>query len=410
MICYRRELKVQVINSLISSIKIQACTLDGSHNLKVMWELPEYPLTEAFGEYQNDFPTFDQALMICTDCGHVQLQNLIDPEYLYSKSNYAFRTVNSSKINNEIAFLKQFIKNLNIDLRGQNVMEIGASNFELAKQMRPEFQKYAVCDPLFAEIDGTIQDGIFVVGKLAENAINEFADFGTTLILGRHVLEHVLNPRVLLQEILLAAGDDCVFVFELPSLQHLREQYRFDAVFHQHCHYFDSESIELLVTSLNCELIDIEYNVLGSNGGSMLFAFKKSDNEFVPKKRSEGEVIAKFAQMKKEIAIFELQMNCLSQEILNSSGPVYGYGAAHMLATLDYHLKGVIEKLVGILDDNLTLHGTGYKNIDVVILCPTEVSIEKDASYLITSMENRRVILKKLLNAGLSRIFLPPVI
>ena len=386
------------------------CSLDGSRNLKMIWELPNFPLTEAFGEYQNDFPVFDQALMICTDCGHVQLQNLIDPEYLYSKSNYAFRTVNDSKISNEIVFLSQFIKNLNLDTRSRNVMEIGASNFELAKHMHLNFQKYAVCDPLFAEMDGTVQDDIFVVGRLAENAINEIADFGTTFILGRHVLEHVLSPRVLLQEIMLATDSDCVFVFELPSLKHLREQYRFDAIFHQHCQYFDSESIELLVTSLGCELIDIKYNALGSNGGSMLFAFKKSDNKFVPKRRSEREIVAKSEQMKKEIIIFESYMNCLSQKILNSAGPVYGYGAAHMLATLNYHLKGAVEKLVAVLDDNLDLHGTGYKNIDTVIFCPTEIRIKKDASYLITSMENRRAILKKLVSSGFARIFLPPVI
>ena len=399
-----------MINSLVSSTKIQLCSLDGSRNLKVLWDLPKYPLTEAFGEYQNNFPMFDQALMICTDCGHVQLQNLIDPEYLYSKSNYAFRTVNSLKINNEITFLRQFIKDLNLDSQSRNAMEIGASNFELAKHIRLDFQKYAVCDPLLAEIDGTVQDDIYVVGKLAENAMSEFADFGISLVLGRHVLEHVLNPRVLLREVMLTTDDDCVFVFELPSLKHLREQYRFDAVFHQHCQYFDSDSIELLVTSLGCELIDLKYNALGSNGGSILFAFKKSDNEFLPKKRSEEEIIAKCAQMEKEIIIFESQMNCLSQEILNNSGAVYGYGAAHMLSTLNYHLKGAIEKLVAVLDDNLELHGKGYRNIDVVILCPSLVTIEEDASYLITSMENRRAILQKLISAGPARIFLPPVI
>jgi len=399
-----------VTNTPASYTQIQMCSLDGSRNLKVLWNLPKYPLTEAFGEYQSDFPLFDQALMMCTNCGHVQLQNLIDPEFLYSTSNYAFRTVNSSKINIEIDFLRQFIQNLDIDSHNRNVVEIGASNFELAKQIKLDFHKYAVCDPLLAEINGTTQDDIYVIGKLAENAMVEFASFGASFILGRHVLEHVLNPRVLLEEIILAADADCVFAFELPSLRHLREQYRFDAVFHQHCQYFDSESIELLVTSLGCELIDIQYNALGSNGGSMLFAFKKSGKELVVKTRSRTEIDSKCAQMAMEISIFELQMNCLSQEILSSLGPVYGYGAAHMMATLNYHLKGAIEKLEAVLDDNLDLHGTGYKNIDTVILSPSQVKIEKDASYLITSMENRRAILKKLMNEGTTRIFLPSVI
>ncbi|TSA58339.1 MAG: methyltransferase domain-containing protein [Methylophilaceae bacterium] len=408
--CCGKKLDSQVTNTPVSYSQIQMCSLDGSRDLKVLWELPKYPLTEAFGEYQSDFPVFDQALMMCTNCGHVQLQTLIDPEFLYSTSNYAFRTESSSKINIEIEFLRQFIQNLNIDPQSRNVVEIGASNFELAKHIRLDFHKYAVCDPLLAAINGTTQDDIYVIGKLAENAMAEFASFGTSFILGRHVLEHVLNPRVLLEEIILAADVDCVFAFELPSLSHLRKQYRFDAVFHQHCQYFDLESIELLVTSLGCELLDFKYNTSGSNGGSALFAFKKSGKELVVKTRSRAEIDSKCAQMEKEIAIFESQMTCLSQEILNSYEPVYGYGAAHMLATLNYHLKGAIEKLVAILDDNLDLHGTGYKNIDTVILSPAKVRIEKDAIYLITSMENRRAILKKLVNAGPARIFLPAVI
>ena len=397
-------------NTLISFTKIQMCSLDGSRNLKVLWELPKFPLTEAFGEFESNFPVFDQALMMCIDCGHVQLQNLIEPEFLYSTSNYAFRMVSSSKINIEIDFLRQFIENLNIDSHSRNVVEIGASNLELAKKIRLDFHEYAVCDPLLAELNGTTQDDIYVIGKLAENAIHELASFGASLYLGRHVLEHVLNPRLLLENIISVADVNCVFAFEVPSLKHLREQYRFDAVFHQHCQYFDSESIELLVTSLGCELIDLQYNVLGSNGGSVLFAFKKSDKELAFKTRSRAEIDSKCAHMEKEIAIFELQMNCLSQEILSSLGPVYGYGAAHMMATLNYHLKGAIEKCEAILDDNSGLHGTGYKNIESVILSPSQVTIEENASYLITSMENRRTILKKLMSEGARRIFLPSVI
>lgn len=398
------------MNSNVVSTKIQVCSLDGSRNLKVIWNLPNFPLTEAFGEYQSNFPTFDQALMICNDCGHVQLQNLIDPNFLYSPSNYKFRTLNNPKVDNEIAFFRKFIKDLNVDSQSRNVVEIGANNFVLAKRMRHDFKEYAVCDPVLSQIDGTEQDGIFIIGRLAENAINQFVNFGPSFIMGRHILEHVLNPRVLLQEILRTTDMDCIFVFETPSLKHLREQYRFDAVFHQHCQYFDSNSITALVTSLGCELIDLKYNAVGSNGGSVLFAFKKSENSLTLKNTSMVDIAAKTSQMEKEISTFELQMNCLSHEILNNSGPVYGYGAAHMLATLNYHLKGAIESLVAILDDNSELHGTGYKNINTTILCPTKVRIEEDASYLLTSMENRREILKKLVSAGHARIFLTSVI
>ena len=398
-----------MIEARIAYTEIEKCSLDGSRDLATLWTLPKFPLTEAFGDYDCNFPTLDQALMICRDCGHIQLQHLIDPNFLYSVANYAFRTRITKKIKNEIEFFSQFINSLGFDTRIRNVVEIGASNFELAKQIGSNFHKYAVCDPLLAELDGTTQENIIVFGKLAENAITEFKNFESSLVLGRHILEHVLNPLDLLETILSVSDADCVFVFEVPSLRHLRKQYRFDAIYHQHCQYFDADSIKLLVSSLGCELLEMKFNPLGSNGGSVLFAFKKSKQVVAPITRLREDVALKSTKIVAEIELFKSQMECLREEILTSNEPVYGYGAAHMLASLNYHLHGAIENLQAIFDDNIDLHGKGYKNIKPIILHPTKVVIEQECSYLITSMENRRSIMVKLLG-GKSRIFTTPII
>ena len=60
-------------------------------------------------------------------------------------------------------------------------------------------------------------------------------------------------------------------------------------------------------------------------------------------------------------------MNLTSQYLNSYKGAVVGYGAAHMLATLNYHLSNCIEGLDFVLDDNSSMNGFQYKNIDITV-------------------------------------------
>jgi hypothetical protein len=60
--------------------------------------------------------------------------------------------------------------------------------------------------------------------------------------------------------------------------------------------------------------------------------------------------------------------------------------------------------LDSILDDNFELDGGHYKNIDLEIRHSSKVDSFKDSTFLITSQENRRTILNKLIKMGASKI------
>ena len=88
-----------MVTKLIPKVEtILICGVDGSTNLASVWDLPNYPITEAYHDYDANYPKFDQELMICMNCGHLQLKNQVDPNFLYNTDNYAFRTQNNNKI------------------------------------------------------------------------------------------------------------------------------------------------------------------------------------------------------------------------------------------------------------------------------------------------------------------------
>ena len=100
---------------------------------------------------------------------------------------------------------------------------------------------------------------------------------------------------------------------------------------------------------------------------------------------------------KKEIDLFNFQMNLTSQYLNSYKGVTVGYGAAHMLATLNYHLSNSIEGLDFILDDNSSMDGFQYKNIKVTVRSTENFDWNSVDAVFITSMENRRFMTAKII-------------
>ena len=72
-----------------------------------LWELNKLPLTELLGSFDSSIQTFDQALTISDKTGHVQLANIIPNEFLYTESNYSFRTGSSFKSRTRVVDLSE---------------------------------------------------------------------------------------------------------------------------------------------------------------------------------------------------------------------------------------------------------------------------------------------------------------
>jgi len=403
-----------LVNELLPKIKtVSICGVDGSINLRSVWDLPNFPITEAYGEYDVNYPKFDQELMICMSCGHLQLKNQVDPNFLYNMDDYAFRTQNNSKIYKEFEFIQEFLSELNLQSHHLRAIEIGASNLELANflNFRNKFQSFAVCDPLFVQHEKFDKSGIEVIGKLVEDATEDFKRLAANFVIGRHVLEHVLNPLSLLRKILNNIDPSTIFVFEVPSLELLRQNLRFDAIFHQHCQYFDETSVKILLENLGCQLILMKFNKDGSNGGSMVFAFKKRNNEkaHIPINNLPVLIDRKLSDLRNEVEIFTTAFKVLGDFIKYSPGIKVGYGAANMLATFNYHTKGGVEALDFIIDDDETKDNLSYRNIDIRIVHSNQARIGENVIFVPTSYENHRRIIKKLTEKYPNKIISGPI-
>lgn len=369
-----------------------------------IFKLPNLPLTEAFGKFEIDFPNFDQDLIMCNICGHTQLKNQINSDFLYSPENYAFRAGNSKKSNDELNFLKEFVNDIMREMNVNHVLEIGANDLKFSKLLKKTYSSVTACDPLLQAEHGKYIDGIQIIGLPVEKAVRETDFIKPDLVVARHTLEHISNPKLMINSLIERVNEDCVFIFEVPSLMHLVEALRFDAIFHQHYHYFDIESIKTMVKQLGLQLINFKYNIRGSNGGSLIFAVKKFYEG------GEESVIInnnKFNIIRNKIEIFNGQMSLISRILDESLGPTYGFGASLMLATYDYHLGGRLQDLNCILDDDSEKDGLGYKNLKVSVTYSGKFKPDAQSSFIITSLESIRPIYNRVTQFNPRNIIVP---
>lgn len=387
--------------------EIRVCGISGVEDFHSLWKLPGLPLTERFGSYDpNHALVFDQELQISLPTGHVQLRNQVDPKILYSSSEYTFSTGGSAKSRNDVNFFHAFLQQFTAEQSFKSVVDVGGNDLFVIRGLAGMAKHCAVVDPICASIDGKTIDGIKVFGRFVEDV-----DFASdmpppNLVICRHTLEHITNPRQVIDQLFRQCAEDCLYVVEIPCFENLVESLRFDAVFHQHVHYFDLTSFKRLIWECGGEYLGHTFNHQGSCGGALLVAFRRAKTN---QDKPEIDLALRIDGFERRIALYKTQMVMMKEELDALPGPVYGYGASLMLATLGYHLQTDFSQLACVLDDDPARDGTTYENIPVTVRHTAKVAPAPNSSYLITSLENIRPIYRRILDLSPRRILAPSV-
>lgn len=389
----------------IDATTITQCAICGGSDLDLLWDLPKLPFTEKYGAYApQKCPPCDQQLVICTGCAHVQLKRQISPAILYTPSEYAFRTAQSRSAQTGCQVFFEFFSRVAGARKIHSFLDVGGNDLYLAKLFASVARERTVIDPVCIREDGKSIEGIKVLGRFIEDVSLSREMTMPDLVVCRHVLEHIAQPRMLLTKLFSECSPQALYIFEIPCFENLVEARRFDAIFHQHYHYYDLAVFKRLIIESGGEYIDHFHYRQGSCGGALMIAFKKATVRQVPVAidyaRKREEYLSAIQDYRAIMRVIRNQLDGFRQEI-------YGYGASLMLATLGYHLQTDFSQLLCILDDDLQKHGMGYQNIPVQIFHPSKLSLQKNANFLITSLENVRPIYKKLAELTPRRILAP---
>ena len=391
----------------VETRSITQCGISDATDFHQLWALPAFPLTERFGPDAPDKPlSFDQELIISLPTGHVQLRNQVDPKILYTSSEYAYRTDGSSHSRNSVEFFFDTLKRVTGDRAFESAVDVGGNDLFVARGLAASAKNTAVIDPICATLDGQTIDGIKVFGRFVED-VNLSNDLPSPdLVVSRHTLEHVANPRKVIDQWFRECDPDCLYVVEIPCFENLVEAMRFDAVFHQHFHYYDLSAFKHLIWECGGEYLSHTFNHQGSCGGALIVTFQRAKT-VQPKPLID--LGARISRLEKRIAQYKAQMVLMGELLNEMPKPVYGYGASLMLATLGYHLGTDFSSLDCVLDDDPQQDGATYENIAVTVKHTGKATPPPNSSYIITSLENIRPIYRRILELSPRRILVPLV-
>ena len=220
------------------------------------------------------------------------------------------------------------------------------------------------------------------------------------LFLCSHTLEHVENPKKMIQSLFEHSTENTMFCFQFPGLDSLVENCRFDQIFHQHLNLFSSYSFNYMLNDLNASIVQADTS---PHWGSLLFSFQIRPSTKQP---YSINLIPSQKRIQYKYSIFQQRMQNLSQLIKSLKEEcIIGYGAALMLPVLAYHLDNTgLSELTHIVDDDLNKQGLYYINLPLEIHHSSTLTNLKETTILITAIDNTRHILPKVLQLNPKRI------
>ncbi len=379
------------------------CLLCGG-GLIAVFDLPALPLTGLYvPDPAVDEQRFDQGLMLCRKCGHGQLARFLPARTLYDDS-YAHRSSASpiAVAGNDVLY--DFIAALGAGRRFRQIVEIGCNDLYLLKKLLSLGDAALGIDPIWRGRDGEMAPGLHVLGGLLEDtepaaAMRAPAD----LIVSAHTFEHMHDPLGALERLFVLAGDDALFVIEVPGFENLVRGRRFDQVFHQHLHYFSLTSLLGAVERLGGRYLAHRYNY-DYWGGTLMLAFVRGGGRgasLPPRRRMTATAL------RRGIADFRRQVRAVPR-LLNDGGfgAVYGFGAAQMLPVLAYHMGG-LDRFAAILDDDPNRQGLYYPGHDVPIRPTDAIGGFGEAALVLTAPDAARPILARMAALKPRKIILP---
>ena len=386
------------------------CALCSSNDQELLWELPQLPITECYGSYDPEFEAYDQALMLCGQCGHVQLANQLPVDKLYTKNEYAYRTGQAVGTPKRVkSFVEFCYRSINAD--DISVVDIGGNDQSLLDAFEQNVAYKALVDPIRKDQDGESIDNIDIFGRFIEE-MDLASDLSVppNVVVCTHTLEHVANPQTFIEQLFKQCGPDTLYFFEVPCVESMVRECRFDAVFHQHIHYFSLASFARLINEAGGVLIDHAYNEQATLGGALMVAFRLASIEEGANKKLVDLDIQGFRELFKDNKQkFIAKMAAINELVSSTDKPLYGFGASLMLPSLLYHLDVAPTRFTAILDDDEQKQGWQYKNLNLSITSPKHIDVPANAEFMVTSVENTQPILKRLEDFSPASVLVPLV-
>ncbi|MBT4731859.1 class I SAM-dependent methyltransferase [Candidatus Woesearchaeota archaeon] len=376
------------------SIRRNTCRLCNSGDLELVVPLGNSPVSEKYltksniNEEQVKVPL---DLYFCNHCSHVQLLDIVDPEFLWS--DLTFQTSHNPKLVEHFHDVANRILAFSPIEKKDLIIDIGSNDGTLLQCFKDEgYGNILGIDPSkeissVANSNGVPTINDFFNKKISSNILKDHGP--AKIITANNVYAHIDDLTSITEAIKNVLHDDGIFVFEVSYLLDVVQKSLIGTIFHEHLSYHSVKAMKKFLNNQDLELIHVERGP--EQGGSIIgYAQHKSRKREVDNsvnRMLDLEREAKLDQpgtikkMYKKLEKVKYELKSLIGNYCQDGKVVAGFGAARAGTTLlsYFEIGGQLDFLV---DDNESKHYK-FSPGDKIEVLPTSEIYNKKPDYVL---------------------------
>ena len=372
--------------------KRDTCRLCESSKLELVVPLVPTPVAEKYltkEQLNQEEVICPLDIYMCKNCGHVQLLDIVDPQFLYSDYTYS-----SGNSNGLVQHFKEYADEIIQKYKPKKnslVIDVGSNDGTLLHFFKDYGLKVLGVDPAKEIAEKATLNGIktlpkFMSMKLSQGIKKEYGL--AKIITANNAFAHSDNLIEMLRSIKALMSDDAIFVFEVSYLLDVIQKVLLGTIFHEHHSYHSLKPLVKFMKDFNMEIIDVKR--VSIQGGSLIgtaqiisgphkisSSVKKLIELEAKEKLDKPETIKNFA---KKIEKLKNEIVSVLINYKNQGKTIAGFGAARSGTTLITQM-GIGKLLDFIVDDNPEKQGK-FTPGDHILVKPTKAIYEKKPDYL----------------------------
>lgn len=340
--------------------KHSSCRLCNSSLLQCVVPLQPIPLGEHYSSDPiRESPRFPIDLYQCLDCGAVQTQDDISPEYLWH--DYTYFSGQTQKIIDHFSSFTVSILDKYFENQSPSVLDIGSNDGSLLKQFQSRGCVVQGIDPADTVVKEATSNGIpTVLGLFNTSTANSALQSRQfSLITAFNVFAHSHEMDEMATAVTQLLAPDGLFCFEVQYLPDIISKHILGTIFHEHMIHYSYFSASNFMSSYGLTIVDAWRNNI--QNGSIIFIAAHSSCE-ARVSLSDSERLFQLSQLEQTLklnsaewassfsaTIRSTRLKVL--ELIKSTGPVAAFGAARSGPTLAIQY-GLDQNISCLLDDH----------------------------------------------------------
>ncbi len=246
------------------------CRLCLSQDIRIAIPFAPTPVAEKYVKAPvASTPLFPVDLYMCANCGHVQILDVIDPEYLWS--DYTYHSGQTPAIVRHFEDVSQRVLQKYGPFEGAFALDVGSNDGSLLKCFQKHGFRVLGIDPATAIARKACENGIETIADLMSYQKGQQikTQYGPAdLITAFNVFAHADEMQDLLKGIVEVLHPQGLFVFEVSYLKDIIDRMLIGTIFHEHLCNHSLAPLKLFLEAAGLEIIEVEH--VSIQGGSLI--------------------------------------------------------------------------------------------------------------------------------------------